>query len=69
MDKTITTALLIIAGIACVVFVFNSVYPMVNRSSQVMANAAQSVNDRMNSRISIIDAANTQDLKRPFMSG
>ena len=67
MDKTITTALLIIAGIVCIVFVFNSVYPMVNRSSQEMANEAQIVSDRMKSRIVIIDAANTLDLKTVYV--
>ena len=38
MDKAITTALLIIAGVICMVFVFNSVYPMVNikREMEVM---------------------------------
>ena len=59
MDKAITTALLIIAGVVCMIFVFNSVYPMVNRSSQAMVTMAQQVDERMKSRINIVHAANT----------
>ena len=59
MDKAITTALLIVAGIICMMFVFNSVYPMVNRSSQAMVSMADTIDDRMKSRINIVHAANT----------
>ncbi len=59
MDKAITTALLIIAGVVCMIFVFNSVYPMVNRSSQAMVSMAQQVDERMKSRINIVHAANS----------
>jgi hypothetical protein len=41
------------------VFVFNSVYPMVNRSSQAMVSMAEQVDDRMKSRINIVHAANS----------
>ena len=58
MDKAITTALLIIAGVVCMIFVFNSVYPMINRSSQAMTSMAEQVDERMKSRISIVHAAN-----------
>ena len=58
MDKAITTALLIIAGVVCMIFVFNSVYPMINRSSQAMTSMAEQVDERMQSRISIVHAAN-----------
>ena len=61
MDKAVTTALLIIAGVVCMVFVFNSVYPMVNRSSQAMVSMADTIDDRMKSRINIVHAANTAD--------
>ncbi len=54
MDKAITTALLIIAGVVCMIFVFNSVYPMVNRSSQAMVSMAEQVDERMKSRVSIV---------------
>ncbi len=59
MDKAVTTALLIIAGVVCMIFVFNSVYPMVNSSSQAMVSMAQQVDERMKSRINIVHAANT----------
>jgi hypothetical protein len=41
------------------IFVFNSVYPMVNRSSQAMVSMAEKVDERMKSRINIVHAANT----------
>ncbi len=59
MDRAITTALLIIAGVVCMIFVFNSVYPMVNRSSQAMVSMADQVDERMKSRINIVHAANS----------
>ena len=61
MDKTITTVLLIIAGVVSMIFVFNSVYPMINRSSQAMVSMADKIDDRMKSRISIVHAANTSN--------
>ena len=57
MDKAITTALLIIAGVVCMIFIFNSVYPMINRSSQAMTSMAEQVDERMQSRICIVNAA------------
>jgi hypothetical protein len=59
LDKAVTTALLIIAGVVCMIFVFNSVYPMVNRSSQAMVSMAEKVDERMKSRINIVHAAST----------
>ena len=59
MDKAITTALLIVAGIVCMIFVFNSVYPMINRSSQAMVSMAETIDERMKSRINIVHAANS----------
>lgn len=41
------------------IFVFNSVYPMVNRSSQAMVSMAEKVDERMKSRINIVHAANS----------
>ena len=61
MDKAITTALLIIAGVVCMIFVFNSVYPMINRSSQAMTSMAEQVDERMQSRINIVHAANSEN--------
>jgi flagellar protein FlaG len=59
VDKAVTTALLIIAGVVCMIFVFNSVYPMVNRSSQAMVSMAEQVDERMKTRINIVHAANS----------
>jgi archaellum component FlaF (FlaF/FlaG flagellin family) len=61
LDKTITTALLIIAGIICSIFLFNSVYPMINRSSAAMVSMTEKIDDRMQTRIDIVHAANTVD--------
>jgi flagellar protein FlaG len=41
------------------IFVFNSVYPMVNRSSQAMVSMAEKVDERMKSRINIVHAASS----------
>jgi archaellum component FlaF (FlaF/FlaG flagellin family) len=61
VEKAITTALLIIAGVVCMIFVFNSVYPMVNSSSQAMASMAQNVEERMKSQINIVHAASSDN--------
>jgi len=58
VDKAITTALLIVAGVVCMIFLFNSVYPMINRSSQAMSSMAETVDERMQSRINVVHAAN-----------
>jgi hypothetical protein len=50
VDKAITTALLIVAGVVCMIFVFNSVYPMINHSSAAMVSMAEQVDERMKSR-------------------
>ena len=67
MDKAVTTALLIIAGVVCMIFVFNSVYPMVNRSSQAMVSMADTIDDRMKSRINIVHIANSSDRQTVYM--
>jgi hypothetical protein len=67
VDKAITTALLIIAGVVCMIFVFNSVYPMVNRSSQAMVSMAEQVDERMKSRINIVHAANSADRRSIYL--
>ena len=41
------------------IFVFNSVYPTINRSSQAMVSMAEQVDERMKSRINIVHAANS----------
>ncbi|MBN1190644.1 MAG: hypothetical protein JXA46_12895 [Dehalococcoidales bacterium] len=61
MDKTITTALLIIAGIICSIFLFNSVYPMISRSSAAMVSMTEKIDDRMQTQVNIVHAASTED--------
>ncbi len=61
MDKVVTTALLIIAGVVCAMVLFNSVLPMVHRSTAAMGSMTDKIDDRMKSRISIVHAANTAD--------
>jgi hypothetical protein len=67
VDKAVTTALLIIAGVVCMIFVFNSVYPTINRSSQAMVTMAEKVDERMQSRVSIVHAANSADRKTIYI--
>jgi len=67
VDKAITTALLIIAGVICIMFVFNSVYPAVNRSSAAMVSMAEKMDERMKSRINIVHAANSADRKTIYL--
>jgi len=67
VDKAITTALLIVAGVICIMFVFNSVYPAVNRSSQAMVSMAEKIDDRMKSQINIIHASNSSDRKTVYV--
>ncbi len=67
MDKAVTTALLIIAGVVCMIFVFNSVYPMVNRSSQAMVSMAETIDERMKSRVNIVHAANSSDRQTVYL--
>jgi hypothetical protein len=49
------------------IFVFNSVYPMINRSSQAMTSMAEQVDERMKSRISIVHAANSADRMTTYL--
>ena len=67
MEKAVTTALLIIAGVVCMIFIFNSVYPMVNRSSSAMVSMAETIDERMKSRINIVHATNSSDLKTIYI--
>jgi len=48
-------------------FVFNSVYPAVNRSSAAMVSMAEKMDERMKSRINIVHAANSADRKTIYL--
>ena len=67
MDKVIVTILLILAGVVCTIFIFNSVFPMVNRSSQAMVSMGETIDERMKSRISIMHAASSADRKTVYV--
>jgi archaellum component FlaF (FlaF/FlaG flagellin family) len=67
LDKTITTALLIIAGIICSIFLFNSVYPMITRSSSAMVNMTDKINNRMQSQIQVIQATGSTSSNKVYI--
>lgn len=56
MDKTIITGLMIIAGVVCVVIIFNALYPAVSQSSAAMAAMQGRIDGRLRSQIEIIHA-------------
>jgi hypothetical protein len=49
------------------IFVFNSVYPMINRSSQAMSSMAETVDERMKSRINIVHAASSANRTEVYL--
>jgi len=67
LDKTITTALLIIAGVICSIFLFNTVYPMISRSSAAMVSMTDKIDDRMQTQVDIVHAAGTTDRKTVYI--
>lgn len=61
MDKAIITVLLIIAGVVCVAFMFNAIYPAINRGSDAVVSMASAVDDRIKSQIEIVHAVSEYD--------
>ncbi len=57
MDKVLSTVLMTIAGVVCVIMVINAVYPAVTSSSSSMSSATSIMNDRIRSQIEIVHAA------------
>ncbi|MCB8980480.1 MAG: hypothetical protein H6657_23965 [Ardenticatenaceae bacterium] len=57
MDKTITTAFMIIISIVASVMVFNSLYPAIQQSSDAMVNMKSRLDDRMKSQIEVVHAS------------
>lgn len=57
MDKTIVTALLVIAGVISAVFVYNSIYPAVVQSSDAMTSMERRMDERLKSQVEIVHAA------------
>lgn len=65
MDKAIVTVLLIIAGVACVAFIFNSVYPAITRGGEAVVSMGDRMADRIRSQVSIIHAVSEFDPHAP----
>jgi len=61
VDKAIITVLLIIAGVVCVAFMFNGIYPAINRGSDAVVSMAAKVDDRIKSQINIVHAVSEYD--------
>ncbi len=61
MDKTITTALLIVISMVMAVALFNAAYPATIQAGDALANMASRSDDRLNSQIQIIHAAGELD--------
>ncbi|AKG54238.1 hypothetical protein DGWBC_1611 [Dehalogenimonas sp. WBC-2] len=59
MDKAIVTVLLIICGVTATLAIFNGVYPALTQSQSAISSAADQANDRMQSRITIIQAGSS----------
>jgi hypothetical protein len=57
LDKTIVTALLVMAGVISAVFIFNSIYPAIVQSNDAMTSMERRMDDRLKSHIQIIHAA------------
>ena len=64
MDKIIVTVMLIIGGVVASFAIFNGIYPAVQRSGAAIISASDTMNDRIQSDIRIIqvnDNATTAD--------
>jgi len=57
LDKTIITAMLIIAGVVSAVLLYNTVYPAVIRSGDALMGRQRRIDERLNSQIEIIHVA------------
>jgi len=56
VDKTIVTALLVMAGVISAVFVFNSIYPAIVQSNDAMTTMERRMDERLKSQVTIIHA-------------
>jgi len=61
LDKTIVTALLVMAGVISAVFVFNSIYPAMQQSGDALASMQGRYDERIKTDIEIIHATHTGD--------
>jgi archaellum component FlaG (FlaF/FlaG flagellin family) len=61
MDKTITTALLIVISVVVTVMMFNAVYPAIQEGSDAIVSVANRNEARLRSEVAIIHAAGELD--------
>lgn len=61
MDKAIVTIMLIIIGITTTLAIFNGIYPVITRSQSAISGAAESANERIRSRVDIIQVSANGD--------
>ncbi len=61
MDKVLSTILLVVAAVVCVVLVINAVYPAITSSSGALSSVSASMNERIKSQIKIINATGELD--------
>ena len=57
MDKIVVTALLLIAGVISAITIFNNMFPLINQSTDAMGSMERREDDRMNTQIQIVHAA------------
>jgi hypothetical protein len=55
MDKIMVTLLLIVAGIVCSIVVLNAVYPAITGSSGAIIEAADNIDGRIKSNVTVIE--------------
>jgi hypothetical protein len=56
LDKTIVTALLVMAGVISAVFVFNSIFPVIQQSGDAIVNMQGRYDSRLKTQIEIVHA-------------
>ena len=61
MDKVLSTILLVVAAVVCVVMVINAVYPAITSSSGALSSVSARMNERIKSQIDIIHATGELD--------
>ena len=61
MDKVLSTILLVIASLVCVVLAINVIYPATNISSSALSSISVQMGDRIKSQTAIVHAAGELD--------
>lgn len=61
MDKTITTAFMIVISIVLAMMLFNVAYPAIMDGGDALSNMAERTNERLKSQVEIIHAAGELD--------